>query len=173
VNELYGCRGPQGFVVDSGGADASIAGAEKNMLFILPAQQLQCEELIEVDFLGLCLTPPFEDGVHTIENKLEMLALPGTTVDVSRTLLNDFEEGAAEEVKQFVDRVLFEVDESQSATLMKAEKEVVLRETALKKLRDEIEKERKLQESTLREMRQNAGQFAEGTNVKSKGNAKK
>ena len=35
-------------------------------------------------------------------------------------------------MKQFVDRILFEVDESQSATLMKAEKEVVLRENALK-----------------------------------------
>lgn len=90
LNELNGCRGPQGFVVDFGDSSSSCV-SDKSMLFSLPAPQR--EELIEVDFLGLCLTPPLEDGVHTVENKLEMLALPGNTVDTSRALLNDFEDG--------------------------------------------------------------------------------
>lgn len=47
-----------------------------------------------------------------------------------------------------------------------------------RKLRDEIEKERKVQEGTLREMRQNVGQYAEGgaqggNSSKGKGNPRK
>ena len=92
--EMLGCRGPSGFVVDS-----SEASSEKSMLFVLPTQQF-CDDLIEVDFLGLCLTPPVEDGVQTLENKLEMLALPNNNVDLSRTLLNNFEEGVSQSYTQ-------------------------------------------------------------------------
>lgn len=91
LSELLACRGAQGFVVDAGD---TANGLDRSMLFVMPSP-LHCEELVEVDFLGLCLSPPLEDGVHTIENKLEMLALPGNTVDMSRALLSDFEEGVS------------------------------------------------------------------------------
>lgn len=86
LNELYACKTAQGFSVEG----YQTSSTEKTMLYVLPCGV--CDDYIELDFIALCLTPPLEDGVHTIENKLEMLSLPGNTIDTSRALLTDFEE---------------------------------------------------------------------------------
>eukprot|EP01034_Spumella_vulgaris_P026350 gene26350-32919_t len=138
----------------------------------LPAQSAQvveligelqkCSEALQIDFLGLVVTPPPEEGTQTVENRLELLTLPTTGIERSCTVMNSFDEATTLEVKRFVDNLLLEVDESHASTYMRAESEANGRETSLKTMRDEIERERKGQESVLRDMRQNAANEGAG-----------
>lgn len=162
----------------SGSGSGSSNSAMKHA-FIMPS--VACQGAIEVDFAGLCMTPTLQGGgASTIDHRLELLLMPTQTSDTSAQVLRQFEQDAAMQVKAYLDKLLEEVDEDQATELRRREREVGHNEASLRMMREEIERERRGQESMLRELKQeNAAQglshsasnaaYRDGQGGKSKG----
>jgi len=143
---------------------------DTNSLYVLPPNA--CDNAIAVDFISICINPPIEislfeeennnkrgatsttsSGYRFLESQLELHLMPTNLVDNTVSILNKFEQQAANEVKAYMDKLLEEVDEPQAAALRAAELDVVAREASLKMMRDDVEKERKGQEVMLKELK--------------------
>jgi hypothetical protein len=102
VSELQKVRRPQSIVVDSSACFSPVRQtkgatppppAETDLVYLLPPSV--CSEALQIEFVGLCITPPPEEGVQTLENRLELLTLPTSGIDRSCTVLNNFDDAVS------------------------------------------------------------------------------
>lgn len=110
-----------------------------------------CEMSMSLEYIALCmqhypLTAAVSDAVYDatirkrertgllkgLESKLELLLLPTHHVQSTAQLLQMFEEEAADLLQSYVVKMLEEVDEAQAKAFQSAEREVQMREQALK-----------------------------------------
>ncbi len=145
------------------------------LLFALPAAAFSlraCLSSLEIEHACLCLSPPHttttpatatattsasglgSGNVKSIEGQLEVLLLPSRRLDRHSSLLADFDRQLDGAVRYYVDKLLEEVGESQAEALRRADSEVLRRETSLREIKEEIERERRAQEGLLRELKQ-------------------
>eukprot|EP00599_Poterioochromonas_sp_BG-1_P006867 CAMPEP_0173138446 /NCGR_PEP_ID=MMETSP1105-20130129/3694_1 /TAXON_ID=2985 /ORGANISM="Ochromonas sp., Strain BG-1" /LENGTH=93 /DNA_ID=CAMNT_0014051041 /DNA_START=149 /DNA_END=427 /DNA_ORIENTATION=- len=79
--------------------------------------------------------------------------MPTTQTDDAAKIITEFETNAKEEVKRYIERLMEGIEESEARELQKADDEVRYRESSMRHLRDEIERERRGQEIQLRELK--------------------
>ena len=110
-----------------------------------------------LETVSICVSPPVDGaGIRSIEGRMELLLLPTQSSDRSAKLISKFHNEVSRDVQMHVDTSLEEIADSHAMALKNAESEIRSRETHLKSLRDDVEKERKQQEVILRDMKQNA-----------------
>lgn len=70
--------------------------------------------------------------LRNIESRLELLLFPTHDLHQTTSIVSQYEQSVNDELKQYMDQLLEEVDESQASLLRQAEKEVMMRESSLK-----------------------------------------
>ena len=146
-SQLKEVKQPSKFAVDG------FAGVEK--IYTIPASLLQkSSQIANIDFMALCITPVI-DGleVKSVEGRLEQMIIPRSSMDKNAALLAAYEEELSSSVRKYMDQVLEEVEETQADNLRRIDNDVIGKETALRMLKEEVEKERKVQEAILRDLK--------------------
>jgi len=120
-------------------------------------------------------------NVKSLEGQVELLLTPTRRLDRNATLLAEFDKQVDNAVRYvlvmpplvfvvyamlrvltrgrrpwpryYVDKLMEEVAEAQAETLRRADSDILRREASLKEIKDEIERERRAQESLLRELK--------------------
>lgn len=117
---------------------ASSMSSTSSSPFIYSIPLAVCDQAVTLDHLAVCVqyltgTRSERSGtLKSLEAKLEMLFLPTHHVQATGQLASKFESEAASLVENYMQRMLEEVDELQAQTYQKAEKEVQVREQALR-----------------------------------------
>lgn len=95
--------------------------------------------------------------LKNLEGRLEVLLFPSLHLAASSSLLANYEHDTQTLLQHYVEQLLEGIDASQAQMLRQTEQEVGRQEAQLRGVREEIERERKAQETQLRELRVVAG----------------
>lgn len=146
LNDLRQSQKPVSLDVDIIGSQDASTGK----LFILPNMYNSTKSanstIVSLEFASICISPSFEAcDVKSLESKLETFIMPRNSIDTNLNILTEYEEEVAKSVKRYIDQVLEEVDDETAASLRNTDNAIAQKEIALRHIKEEIDKERKVQ----------------------------
>ena len=148
-HQLKDIKRPSKFTVDG------FAGGNEKVYTIPSSLLHKTPQVANVDFVALCIAPVI-DGLETksIDGRLEQMIIPRSSMEKNAALLAAYEEELSKSVRKYMDQVLEEVEEIQADSLRRVDNDVINKETALRLLKEEVDKERRIQEGILRDLKQ-------------------
>ena len=141
--------------------DVDVIGGQDTItgkLYVLPNMHdttsgSKCS-IVSFEFASICISPSFEAcDLKSLESKLETFIMPRNSIDINLNILTDYEGEVAKSVKRYIDQVLEEVDDTTAISLRNTDTAMAQKEIALRHIKEEIDKERKVQENILKDLK--------------------
>jgi len=109
---------------------------------------------LTINYLSIVITNPIDGGIDSLLIGLERLSVPLDKNDISPlNILNNFNESVKNETDKYIYKLFEELTEEEANTYENVEKQISNKETHLRNVREEIERERLLQDQLLRDYR--------------------